>query len=93
MAWSDAARAAAAEVRRRHKTILISSVVTAHMVINKAKVARYVAAMKKGVKFPRIQVTKRPSGYFDLHDGHHRLQAALKAGRLKINAKVLYGNL
>jgi ParB-like chromosome segregation protein Spo0J len=91
MAWSDAARAAAAEVRRRHKTVSVNMIRQQSTLISKKRIAKYAAAMKKGGKFPRVLVTKMPNGRYILEDGHHRLRAALKLGADKIRVHIMHG--
>lgn len=57
--------------------------------LDEARVAMFQALLQEGETFPPIEVVPQPDGSFLICDGVHRSHAAIRAGRVDIEAEIL----
>ena len=72
--------------------LILSEEVQSRVSLDEAVIEEYAEAMKKGDRFPPIDVYFDGEDYY-VADGFHRVKAAIKAGFDEINAKVHAGNV
>ncbi len=72
--------------------LILSEEVQSRVSLDEAVIEEYAEAMRKGDRFPPIDVYFDGEDYY-VADGFHRVRAAIKAGFDEINAKVHAGNV